>query len=492
MTQPFTIAFIGAGSLGFTRGLLRDVLSVPEFAGIDIAFHDIDARNLDIATRLAQRDIDANQLGVRIRPTLDRREALRGARYVFCMARVGGLEAAATDVGIPLAYGVDQGVGDTLCAGGVMYGQRGIAFMLGLCEDIRDVAEPDALLLNYCNPMAMMTWAAIVHGRVRCVGLCHGVQNTRGQIAGCVELWAKRERLIPPDGRVEGHEIDVVAAGINHQTWFVQARWRGIDLIPRMLELFEGHDRHAAAEKVRVDVLRRFGHYSTESNGHLSEYLPWYRKRRDEIGRWTVAGCWNSDTAGYLKACVAERATYDADPDRLLTEEPMRFGAGRRGAEHASYILEGLETGRVYRGHFDVVNQGCIANLADDAIVEVPGYVDRNGIGIPRVGELPPGCAAVCTSSINVQRLAVRAAVTGDVALLKQAVLLDPLTGAVCDPPEVWQLVDELLVAQERWLPQYRTAIPEARRRIAEAKADGSWIPARCEREASALTMQAV
>jgi alpha-galactosidase len=156
--------------------------------------------------------------------------------------------------------------------------------------------------------------------------------------------------------------------------------------------------------------------------------------------------------------------------------EPMQFTADKRGEEHGSYIVEGLETGRVYRGHFNVVNNGCITNLPPDAIVEVPGYVDKNGMNIPKVGDLPLGCAAVCTNSINVQRLAVKAAVTGDAYALKQAVLLDPLTGAVCNPPEVWQMVDEMIVAQAEWLPQYKVAIADAKKRIAEAKRNGTWI----------------
>jgi len=158
-----------------------------------------------------------------------------------------------------------------------------------------------------------------------------------------------------------------------------------------------------------------------------------------------------------------------------LKEPALRFAPESRSNEHGSYILEGLETGRLYRGHFNVVNNGCITNLPEDAIVEVPGYVDYNGISIPRVGDLPLGCAAVCNSSISVQRLAVEAAVHGDVLLLKQAMMMDPLTGAGCNPPEIWQMVDEMLIAQEQWLPQYEKAIAEAKKRIVS----GNWIKTR-------------
>ncbi len=475
--MSFKIAFIGAGSIGFTRGLMRDLLTVPEFANVKVAFQDISKPNLDMVTKLVQRDITANNLGITIESTVDRAEALRGAKYVFCVARVGGLEAFKTDVEIPLKYGIDQCVGDTICAGGVMYGQRGISFILDVCKDIKAVAAPDCLLLNYSNPMAMLTWAANVYGGVKCVGLCHGVQGGHWQIASCVDTWAQKQGIVPQDYKLETKEVDIVAAGINHQTWFVKAQWRGIDLIPKMLELFEGHAEFPKTEKVRIDVLRRFGYYSTESNGHLSEYVAWYRKRPHEIERWIDTGCWiNGETGGYLRVCTEGRNWFETDFPNWLKEAPMAYKADQRGEEHGSYIVEGLETGRIYRGHFNVINKDCITNLAPDAIVEVPGYVDRTGMNIPAVGELPWGAASVCTSSINVQRLAVKAAATGDDTLLRQALLLDPLTGAVCNPPEVWQMCDEMLVAQAAWLPQYTAAIARAKLSIAKAHANGTWI----------------
>ena len=468
--MSFKIAFIGAGSIGFTRALLRDILSVPEFSGVELAFTDISEKNLGMVARLCQRDIDENGLKVRIQATTDRREALKGARYIFNVARVGGLEAFALDVDIPLKYGVDQCVGDTLCAGGIMYGQRGIAAMLEFCADIREVAEPDALLLNYANPMAMMTWAANKFGRVRCVGLCHGVQHGHGQIADVIGLLINGERREGDVGykKVTKADVDIVCAGINHQTWYVVARYRGEDWTGRLLRGFEMHDEYMRTEKVRIDVLRRFGYYSTESNGHLSEYLAWYRKRPAEIGKWIDMSDWiNGETGGYLRVCAEGRDWFETDFPNWLAEPALVYAAGNRGSEHGSYIIEGLETGRPYRGHFNVVNGATISNLPPDAIVEVPGYVDRNGIGIPRVGELPMACAAICSQSVSVQRLAVEAAVRGDATLLKQAMLLDPLVGAVCDPPEAWQMADEMLVAEAPWLPQYASEIEEARKRLA-------------------------
>ena len=276
--MPLKIAMIGAGSIGFTRRLMADLLTVPEFAETTFAFTDLSAPNLDMVTQLARRDIAGNGLPASIVATTDRRAAIADADYVICMIRCGGLEAFQTDIDIPLQYGVDQCVGDTLCAGGIMYGQRTIAALLDFCRDIREVAKPGALFLNYSNPMAMNTWACNQYGGVNTVGMCHGVQGAHWQITQCIELWAKREGLLGPDDRLHRREVDVVAAGINHQTWFTRVQWRGIDFVPRLLELFEAHPHFPTTEKVRLDMMRRFGHYSTESNGHLSEYLPHHQR----------------------------------------------------------------------------------------------------------------------------------------------------------------------------------------------------------------------
>lgn len=451
--MSFKIAFIGAGSIGFTRKLLVDILSVKEFQDIDIAFTDINERNLEMVTKLCQRDIDENGLDIQIEATTDRRRAVKDARYIFNVVRIGGLDAFKLDVEIPLKYGVDQCVGDTLAPGGIMYGQRGIAAMLDFCKDIREVAEKDALLLNYANPNAMMTWAANKYGQVNTVGLCHGVQGGHRLIADALGL--------------EQNEVDIICAGINHQTWYVQIRHNGKDLTGDLLEALENHPKYSKTEKVRIDMLKRFGYFSTESNGHLSEYVPWYRKRPEEIKDWIDLSAWiHGETGGYLRVCTEGRNWFETDFPNWLKEPAKEYGPEERGQEHGSYILEGLETGRVYRGHFNVVNNGAITNLADDAIVEVPGYVDANGINIPIVGDLPLGCAAVCESSINVQRLAVEAAVKADDQLLRQAMMMDPLTGAVLNPPEIWQMVDEMLVAQAEWLPQYDQAIAEAKERL--------------------------
>jgi alpha-galactosidase len=299
----------------------------------------------------------------------------------------------------------------------------------------------------------MLTWAANHFGGVPTLGLCHGVMGGHHQIAQALGLPVE--------------EIDIICAGINHQTWYISVKHKGEDMTGELLEAFEKHPDYSRTEKVRIDMLRRFGYFSTESNGHLSEYVPWYRKRENEIRDWIDLGAWiNGETGGYLRVCTEGRNWFETEFPRWMREPPKDYTSEARGREHGSYIIEGLETGRCYRGHFNVVNEGCISNLPEDCIVEVPGYVDYNGVSIPRVGDLPMGCAAVCNASVSVQRMAVVAAVDGDDQLLRQAMMMDPLTGAVCSPPEIWQMVDELLVAQRKWLPQYGDAVTEAEARL--------------------------
>ena len=470
------IAMIGAGSVGFTRRLMTDLLTVPEFADTHFALMDISARNLNMVAQLCERDIQANGLPATISSTLDRREAIAEADYVICMIRQGGLDAFRLDIDIPLKYGVDQCVGDTICAGGIMYGQRTIPALLDICRDIRELAKPGAIFLNYSNPMAMNTWACNKYGGVQTIGLCHGIQHGHEQIAECIELWARREGKIGAEERVTLQDVDIICAGINHQTWYIKIMWRGMDMAPRLLELFEAHPVYREEEKVRIDVLRRFGYFSTESNGHLSEYVPWYRKRPDEIADWISMNRWIlGETGGYLRVCTEGRNWFETDFPNWLEEEPPRIADAGRSLEHGSYIIEGLETGRVYRGHFNVPNQGYITNLPDSCVVEIPGYADKNGINMPVVGDLPLAAAATCSASVRVQEMAMEAAVRGDVTLLKQAMLHDPLVGAVCNPEEVWQMTDDLLVAQAEWLPNYAASeIDAARRRLAEHEANGT------------------
>lgn len=450
--MSFKVAFIGAGSIGFTRGLLGDILTVPEFRDIEIAFTDINPDNLRMVTQLCQRDIDENGLDIKIHSTLDRREAFKDAKYVINCVRVGMLEAFETDVEIPLKYGVDQCVGDTLCIGGIMYGQRGINAMLGFCMDIREVAAPGCILLNYSNPNAMVTWACNKYGQVPTYGLCHGVQHGHDQIAKA--LGRKKE------------DVDIICAGLNHQTWYISVKTDGVERTGDLYELMKQAE-FAKDENIRLDVMKNFGYYSTESNGHLSEYLMWYRKRPEEMEKWINYSSWiQGETAGYLRVCRESRNWFETDFPNWLKAPARKFVPEARSTEHGSYIIEGLESGRTYRGCFNVMNNGCITNLPDECVVEVPCYVDGNGISIPKVGDLPLGCAAICSASVWVQKLAVEAAVHADIGLLYQAAMMDPLTGTVCTPDEIRQMVDELLVAEKEWLPQYAEEIEKTEKRL--------------------------
>lgn len=464
------IAMIGAGSIGFTRRLMMDILAVEEFRDTEFRFMDIDEGNLRMVTDLCRKMIAQNGLAAVIHATTDRREAIAGADYVFCTARVGGLEAFRHDVEIPLRYGVDQCVGDTLGPGGVFFALRTIPVLLDIAKDIRETA-PDALLLNYSNPMAMNTWALRRAGGIHAVGLCHGVQGGHHQIATALGL--------------PKQEVDFICAGINHQTWYIQVSHKGKDMLPYLLEAFENHPELSLREPCRIDVLRRFGYYSTESNGHLSEYLPWYRKRKEEISRWIYTGEWiGGETAGYLNHCREKTDEYREMYPKWMSGEAEYIKLGQRSEEHGSYIVEALETGRTYRGHFNIGNRGFITNLPDGCTVELPCYVDRTGIRAAWVGRLPLQLAAACRASISVQEMAVEAALTGDRELVKLAVLHDPLTSAVCTTQEVWDMCDEMFEALAPWLPQFNGEgrtwkdIPSPAGSFTPVrKADDGWLP---------------
>lgn len=435
------VAFIGAGSLGFTRKLMMDILAVPEFRDTEFRFMDIDGDRLKKVGQICKGMIRENKLPAKVKTYTTRKKALEGCDYVFCVVRVGGLDAFEKDIEIPLKYGVDQCVGDTLCVGGVFYAMRGIPVLLDICEDMRDVC-PQALLINHTNPMAMNSWAVHQYGGVRYVGLCHGVE-------GGADLIAKAHG-IPYE------ELDFVCAGINHQTWYVELKHKGKDLRPGLLETLQSDPEIAKREKVRLEMLRRFGYFSTESNGHLSEYLPWFRKRKREVGKWIDRRRWiDGKTGGYLETCRKTADYFDEHYQQFLDGELQKIELGERTREHGSYIVEALETGRAYRGHLNVWNDGVIANLPP-CCVEAPAYVDAHGIQPLHVGDLPPQCAGVLKKSIAVQELAVEAAVTGNREMVKQAVALDPLCGAVLNLEEIWAMCDEMFEALAPWMPQFK------------------------------------
>jgi len=448
-------AFIGAGGIGWTRTLVRDIVSVPELRDTVFALTDIDPARLQRVERVIRNDVEFHELPAQVTATTDRKEALRDADYVINAVRIGGLDMWRCDVEIPLRYGIDQCIGDTLGPGGIMYGQRSVPPVLDFCRDMREVAKPGAWLLNYVNPMSILTWAVLERGGVNVLGLCHGVQHTSRQIA----RWLG----------VQYPGLDYLAAGVNHMAWFARLCHCGEDITSKLAQMADRIESVSPNEKVRLDLLRRTGYFPTESSGFAAEMTPWYRKTPEAVMRWSAPGRSHhgGETAGGWRFNTEKERWFEHlgdEIDNALTE-PVEMDA--RTYEHASYIIEAMETGRVYRGCFNVRNQGCIANLPDDAVVETPCFVDRAGVHVPRVGALPDACASICNAMVAPQRLAVKAALTGDVNLLKQSMMLDPLTAAAGTSPEIWRMTDELLVAQAELLPQYAGAIADARARLA-------------------------
>lgn len=436
------VAMIGAGSVGFTRRLFRDILSVPEFADTEFRLMDIDAEGVEMSANLCRKMAKDWNKPAAVVATTDRRAALQGADYVICTIRVGGLEGLKTDIEIPLKYGVSQCVGDTLGPGGISYALRTIPVLLDIAKDMRDLC-PKALMLNYSNPMAMNCWALRIAGGIRLVGLCHGVQGGAMQIAYALGI--------------PFEEMEYICAGINHQTWFTKVTHKGADVTGKILEAFKSKPDLMKREPLRIDVMERFGYYSTESNGHLSEYLPWYRKGGEEqMARWFDQEVWSGGgTGAYLQAMYDEVDKYKQDYPKWLSGELDQLKLEERSIEHGSWIIEALETGRRYWGCFNVANTGLITNLPNGCTVELPCIVDANGIQPTYVGELPPQCAATCRASVSAQELAVKAAITGDKQLVRLAMLHDPLTSAICTPDQVWSMADEMLEANAAWLPQF-------------------------------------
>jgi alpha-galactosidase len=448
------IAIIGAGSTVFTRNLCSDIMLAPALRDSTIALMDIDAARLSEAREIVQLMADRRELPTRVEATLDRREAVRGADYVITTFQQGGLEAYALDIEIPRRYGVEQCVGDTLGPGGIFRGLRTIPVLLDLCRDLDDLA-PDALLLNYVNPMSINTWAVAEGSGRPIVGLCHSVQGTSEMLARWIE--------------VPCEEVTYRCAGINHQAFFLEFRHGDEDLYPAI--------RAAAArpeieeqEPVRIDMLRAFGYFVTESSGHASEYVPYFRRNAAQVEgelvpRFASADdAWfgNGRTGGYLHHCRTRAPEMAREHDELLRD--ARDPRPSRTSEYGSYIIEAMETNRPVRINGNVPNRGLIENLPADCCVEVPCLVDGNGVQPTLVRTLPPQLAALNRACINVQELTVRAALDADPDAVHHAALLDPLTAAACTMPQVHAMVDEMLETQAQWLPRFggtaRRALP--------------------------------
>lgn len=429
------IAMIGAGSLVFCKTLLSDFLATPALAGSEYRLMALTHRRLDKMRDFTERMIRDNGVKATVTATTDRREALRGADYVVVMIQVGGVDGFQLDYEIPMKYGVDNCIGDTMGPGGIFRAQRHIPALLEIAAEMRELC-PNALLLNYANPMAMCCWALGTVGGLRFVGLCHGVQTTLDLIASYTG--AKKE------------EIDFVAAGINHMAWFLRLQKDGKDLYPVLKENFEKPGFYAN-EKVRGEVMRHFGYFMTESTGHLSEYLPYFRKNRKALELYCDEPGFGGETGAYYHYCrMIDDKFQKLDP---LSIESTKLGL--RSAEYCSHIIEAEVTGNVFRLNGNIRNDGFITNLPDGCCVEVPIYVDRTGLHPTHIGALPPQLAALNMTNVMVQGLSVRAALGGDPELLMQAVALDPLTSSMLTLKEIRSMTSEMLEKQRKWLPQF-------------------------------------
>ncbi len=431
------IVMIGAGSTVFARNLIGDILSFPELADSTIALVDIDAARLRTSEIVAHRVAEALGAHPVIEATTDRRQALPGADYVINMIQVGGYPAALVDFEIPKKYGLRQTIGDTLGIGGIMRALRTIPVLLEIGRDMEELC-PDALFLNYVNPMAINTWAFTEATRIRAVGLCHSVQHTLEDLAG--------------DLGVPVEEIDFLAAGINHMCFYLRLKRKGEDLYPALRRLAaEGRVRED--DRVRYEMLRRTGYFVTESSEHFAEYVPYFIRGQNP----ELIERYNIPLDEYPRRCEAQIA----DWERLRRE--LEAGQGvlevRRSVEYASLIIHSLETGQPRVIYGNVRNDRLIDNLPEGCVVEVPVLVDRNGLQPTRVGELPPVLAALMRTNINVQELTVRAALTGRREYVYQAAMLDPHTAAELTLDEIWALVDEMLEAHAAWLPQFQAKV---------------------------------
>lgn len=429
------IAMIGAGSIVFCKTLFLDMVATPALRNSEFRFMSRTLPKIERMKKFADRVIKDNGLAATTMATLDRREALKNADYVIAMLQVGGVDAFQLDYEIPMKHGVDQCIGDTLGPGGLFRALRTIPVMMDLARDMQELC-PNAHLLNYVNPMASVCWALGKVSGLKYVGLCHGVQTTLDLIAGYVG--------------VPKAEIDYLAAGINHMGWFLKMEHKGKDLYPLFKEKCELPEYYIN-EKVRIEVMRHFGYFMTESTGHLSEYVPWFRSGKEALARYCDEPAFGGETGAYLKWCrlISDKL----ENTDMLAEEPSAIPP--RSVEYCSYILEALETGKIFKFQGNLRNNGYITNLPEGCCAEVPVFADRLGLHPVRVGALPAQLAALNQSNVTAQGLTVEAALTGDPELVVAAAALDPLTSACLTLKQARDMAAEMLEAEKQWLPQF-------------------------------------
>jgi alpha-galactosidase len=432
------IAFVGAGSTVFTRNLVGDVLGLPELAdATTFALMDIDPERLRTSEAVARGLVAAHGAKARVEATEDRRAALDGADYVVTSFQVGGLRPSTiVDFEVPKRFGLRQTIADTLGVGGIMRGLRTIPVLLDVCRDMEECC-PDALLLQYVNPMAMLCWAVAERSTVRTVGLCHSVQHTAGELAADLGLPAE--------------EIDYHVAGINHVAFFLRLEHAGEDLYPALHRVID-EGRVPAWNRVRYEVLRHLGSFVTESSEHFAEYVPWFIKD----GRGDLIERFNIPLDEYVRRSERQIAEWDDLRARIGRDGAAALDV-QRSAEYGAHIIRACETGEPFPFNGNVPNRHAggrlIDNLPEDCCVEVPCVAGANGIEPRPVGALPRHLAALMQTNVSVQGLTIEAALTGRREAAYHAAMLDPHTAAELSLEEIRDLVDELLEAHGDWIP---------------------------------------
>jgi alpha-galactosidase len=435
------IAFIGAGSLGFTRGLVRDILTFPLLKDATLALMDIDPERLEFAQRAVQKIVDLGQYPATVEATMDRAEALQGADAVLCTILAGGVDVWQHDILIPKKYGVDTNIGDTRGPSGVFRALRTIPVMLSIVRDMERYC-PDAILLNYTNPMAMLCRAMQRESFIRLTGLCHSVQGTAYMLA----RWIGAPR----------DEITYTCAGINHQAWYLKYDWNGVDAYPLIREAVETQEEIYNEEQVRNEMFLHLDYYVTESSGHNSEYNWWFRKRPDLIEKYCTHGTgWNPGVYAYiLDEYEKRRDTWKEEAQKWFAQEtPISL---ERGHEYAASIINARMGGEIFSFNGNVPNTGIIPNLPEGACVEVPVFVDKAGFHPVHVGPLPPQCLALNHVSVMVEEMAVEACLSGDPRLVFQSIAYDPLTASMLSLAEIKTMVNEMLEQNREYLPTFK------------------------------------
>jgi alpha-galactosidase len=435
------IAFIGAGSLGFTEGLVRDVLTFPLLEDAHIALMDIDAERLDFAYRKVTKIIAAGNYPARVTATLDRVEALKDADVVLTTILTGETDVWKYDIEIPKRYGVDIN-GDTRGPSGIFRFLRTLPPMLDILHTMEEVC-PNAVWLNYTNPMAMLCGALQRITKIPVTGLCHSVQGTAMMLA----VWIGA--LYP--------EVNYLCAGINHQAWYLKYEVNGQDAYPQIYKAITENQDIYNEEQVRNEMYLALGYYVTESSGHNSEYNAWFRKRPDLIEKYCTHGTgWNPGEYAYiLKEYQKTEATWK-DGVRVELAREVTRGELARGLEYAAYIINALKGGEPFKFNGNVPNTSLITNLPQGACVEVPVYVDKAGFHAMHVGALPAQCALLTQLSSGIEEMAITAALTGDPVMIYRAICNDPLTAAVLSLAEIRNMVNDMFAQNETYLTMFK------------------------------------